>query len=109
MTVALKLTLFLSYVILLKFSLKLSGLKAYIPTCFQDAVCSPMRLLCVGLMPVAASPLTALRMCPRRISEDDPSYQPLLALGTAGGVVQIINIATTTVHRELAVHTHPVR
>lgn len=69
----------------------------------------PLRIVAVGLLPSLASPVTALRMCPPLTTRNWQKYQPLLAVGTAGGLVQVLNAATGTVDKELALHTCPVR
>jgi WD repeat-containing protein 11 len=69
----------------------------------------PLRLLVTGLLVSAASPLTVIRMCPPLTTRNWLHYKPIMAGGTASGLVQIYNMATGTVDKELAVHSSVVR
>ncbi|XP_067012842.2 WD repeat-containing protein 11 [Anabrus simplex] len=69
----------------------------------------PLRLLVTGMLTSAASPLTVIRMCPPLTTRNWQQYAPLMAGGTATGLVQVFNMATGTVDKELAVHSYPVR
>lgn len=52
---------------------------------------------------------TTIRMCPPVTTKNWIYYQPLVAVGNSGGAVQIFNIGTRQLHRELTVHTCPVK
>ena len=68
-----------------------------------------MRLLVTGMLMGAASPLTVVRMCPPLTTRNWQQYAPLMAAGTTTGLVQIFNMATGTVDKELSVHSYTVR
>lgn len=70
---------------------------------------SPLRLLVMGMLTGAASPLTVIRMCPPLTTRNWQQYTPLMAAGTTTGLIQIINMATGTVDKELTVHSYTVR
>lgn len=67
----------------------------------------------MGLLHSITSPLTAVKMCPLspcKIKQISLNLQgPLLAVGTSNGLVQIINVATGTVEKEVAVSSYPIR
>ncbi|KAJ4431502.1 hypothetical protein ANN_20100 [Periplaneta americana] len=69
----------------------------------------PLRLLVTGMLTGAASPLTVIRMCPPLTTRNWQQYAPLMAAGTTTGLVQIFNMATGTVDKELTVHSYTVR
>lgn len=69
----------------------------------------PLRLLVMGMLTGAASPLTVIRMCPPLTTRNWQQYTPLMAAGTTTGLVQIINMATGTVDKELSIHSYTVR
>lgn len=73
----------------------------------------PVRLLLMGMLPSITSPLTAVRMgpLPQCLNKQKPHslFGPLLAAGTSNGLVQIINVATGTVEKEIAVSSYPIR
>nr|CAD7432286.1 unnamed protein product [Timema monikensis] len=68
-----------------------------------------LRLLVTGLLSGAVSPLTVVRMCPPLTTRNWQKYTPLLAAGTTEGIIQVYNMATGTVDKELIVHTCTVR
>ncbi|XP_034244567.1 WD repeat-containing protein 11-like [Thrips palmi] len=84
-----------------------------VPPLNSDAVVGPVRLLLMGLLHSITSPLTAVKMCPLspcKIKQISLNLQgPLLAAGTSNGLVQIINVATGTVEKEVAVSSYPIR
>ncbi|PSN34557.1 WD repeat-containing protein 11 [Blattella germanica] len=69
----------------------------------------PLRLLVTGILTGAASPLTVVRMCPPLTTRNWQQYAPLMAAGTTTGLIQIFNMATGTVDKELTVHSYTVR
>ncbi|GLH00339.1 Uncharacterized protein GBIM_06748 [Gryllus bimaculatus] len=75
----------------------------------SSAPLPPLRLLVTGLLTSAASLLTVVRMCPPLTTRNWQQYTPLMAGGTASGLIQVFNMATGAVDKELAVHAYPVR
>ncbi|KAJ9582833.1 hypothetical protein L9F63_022829, partial [Diploptera punctata] len=71
--------------------------------------CGGMRMLVTGMLTGAASPLTVIRMCPPLTTRNWQQYAPLMAAGTTSGLVQIFNMATGAVDKELTVHSYTVR
>jgi hypothetical protein len=63
----------------------------------------------MGMLTGAASPLTVIRMCPPLTTRNWQQYTPLMAAGTTTGLIQIINMATGTVDKELSIHSYTVR
>lgn len=80
-------------------------------TFLQDVTIQPpgLRLLVMGVLPNVAAPITALKMCPAITTRNWHQYTPLLAGGTTGGLVQIFNIASGCIEKELIVHSYTVR
>lgn len=68
-----------------------------------------LRLLVMGVLPSVAAPITALRMCPAITTRNWQQYSPLLAGGTTGGLIQVYNIASGSIEKELIVHSYTVR
>lgn len=68
-----------------------------------------LRLLVTGVLPSVAAPLTTIRMCPAITTRNWQQYSPLLAGGTTGGLIQIFNVATGNIEKELIVHSYTVR
>ena len=58
-----------------------------------------------GLIP---SP-TSLRMCPPLTTKNIAYYRALVAVGGANGVVQVFDLTTQQLYKEITVHTCPVR
>eukprot|EP00092_Neocalanus_flemingeri_P029430 GFUD01031956.1.p1 GENE.GFUD01031956.1~~GFUD01031956.1.p1 ORF type:complete len:979 (+),score=386.47 GFUD01031956.1:514-3450(+) len=54
------------------------------------------------------SPSKAVRMCPPLTTKNWAAYRPLLAVGTVTGHLQVVNVSTGLVEREVAVHSAPV-
>ena len=57
---------------------------------------------------LSSSP-TTVRMCPPLTTKNWSFYKPLVAVGNGGGGLQIYNLATRQLCREITVHTCPVR
>jgi len=68
---------------------------------------SSMRLTVSAILS-SLSPSKAVRMCPPLTTKNWGEYRPLLAVGTVTGHVQILNVSTGLVEREVAVHSAPV-
>lgn len=67
------------------------------------------KLFIAGFLPSVAAPLSTLRMCPAITTRNWQSYTPLLAGGSVGGLVQIFNVATGEIEKELIIHSYTVR
>ena len=48
-----------------------------------------------------------IKMCPPLTTKNLASYRPLMAVGTVSGNVQVVNVSTGMVEREVAVHSSP--
>ncbi|KAK2143923.1 hypothetical protein LSH36_799g00015 [Paralvinella palmiformis] len=57
---------------------------------------------------VAAPPLI-IRMCPPLTTKNWAVYEPLLAVGTSSGVIQVYNISSGLLVKELSIHMTSVR
>lgn len=57
----------------------------------------------------AKSSPTTMRMCPPATLRNWKFHKPLLAVGNVSGLVQIFNLATGQLFRELCVHSYAVR
>lgn len=66
-------------------------------------------MLVTGLLPSVAAPLTTIRMCPAITTRNWQQYSPLLAGGTTGGLIQVYNLATGNIEKELVIHSYTVR
>ena len=53
--------------------------------------------------------LSCVRMCPALTTKNWNTYRPLLALGTQAGHLQVVNVSTGCLERDIAVHSAPVR
>ena len=53
--------------------------------------------------------VTCSKMCPPLTTKNLASYRPLLAVGTVSGHLQIVNVSTGLIEREMAVHSAPVQ
>lgn len=84
-----------------------------VPPLNSDAVVGPVRLLLMGLLHSITSPLTAVRMSHSTLSgkngKNHSLQGPLLAVGTSNGLVQIVNVATGTIEKEVAISSYPIR
>ncbi|XP_005089399.1 WD repeat-containing protein 11 [Aplysia californica] len=68
-----------------------------------------LKFLLNGLLSGIAAHVTVLRMCPPLTNKNIDIYQPLMALGTHSGTVQIVNASSGQVDREYSLHSSPVR
>ncbi|GFR86903.1 WD repeat-containing protein 11 [Elysia marginata] len=68
-----------------------------------------LKFLLTGLINGISNHVTVLKMCPPLTNKNMDVYQPLLALGTHSGVVQIVNVASGQIEREYSIHSSPVR
>ncbi len=57
---------------------------------------------------LANNPLT-IRMCPPITNKNWKHYKYLVAIGNSGGGVQIFDLGTRQLHRDMIVHTCPVK
>jgi len=64
--------------------------------------------LTVSAILSSLSPSKAVRMCPPLTTKNWAEYRPLLAVGTMTGHVQVVNVSTGVIEREVAVHSSPV-
>ncbi|XP_035227058.1 WD repeat-containing protein 11-like isoform X2 [Stegodyphus dumicola] len=62
-----------------------------------------------GNLSVLAAPPHVIRMCPPVTFRNWAVYKPFMAVGNAGGSIQVINMATGVIEKEYALHTSPVR
>ncbi|KAK3585480.1 hypothetical protein CHS0354_003328 [Potamilus streckersoni] len=62
-----------------------------------------------GLLSGLVSPITVIRMCPALTTKNWKKYQPLLAVGSQSGTVQVVNVASGQIVREYNLHSFPVR
>lgn len=67
----------------------------------------------MGLLHSITSPLTAIKMeVPSHRKDKQKNLSllgPLLAVGTSNGLVQIIDVSTGTIEKEVAVSSYPIR
>lgn len=68
-----------------------------------------LKFVITGLLNGVVSPVTCLRMCPPLTTKNWSVYEPLIAVGSSTGVVQIINISSGLIVKEYSVHTGTVR
>ncbi|XP_054721445.1 WD repeat-containing protein 11-like [Uloborus diversus] len=68
-----------------------------------------LNIFVTGLLSALASPPHVIRMCPPVTFRNWNVYKPYMAIGNAGGSIQIINMATGVITKEFALHTSPVR
>lgn len=68
-----------------------------------------LRLVMTGLLNGLISPITVIRMCPPLTTKNFSLYEPLLAVGSQIGSVQIVNVSSGQIEKEYSLHTGPVR
>ncbi|XP_065339644.1 WD repeat-containing protein 11-like [Cloeon dipterum] len=68
-----------------------------------------LKLQITGLLHSISGSLQAIRMCPALTTRNWQEYQPIMAGGTESGCVQIYNMATGILEKELVIHSYPVR
>ncbi|KAK3729030.1 hypothetical protein RRG08_005403 [Elysia crispata] len=68
-----------------------------------------LKFLLTGLINGISNHVTVLKMCPPLTNKNMDVYQPLMALGTHSGIVQIVNVASGQIEREYSIHSSPVR
>ncbi|KAL4232352.1 WD repeat-containing protein 11 [Mactra antiquata] len=68
-----------------------------------------LRFLMTGLLNGINANISVIRMCPALTTKNWNIYEPLLAVGSQLGTVQIINVGTGQIDREYSVHTGVVR
>ncbi|GAB6023246.1 WD repeat-containing protein 11 [Chamberlinius hualienensis] len=67
------------------------------------------RFILVGVLHNASAPPLVIRMCPPLTTKNWHIYQPWMAAGATTGVIQVFDMAAGMLHKELSVHTYPVR
>ncbi|XP_078310578.1 WD repeat-containing protein 11-like [Crassostrea virginica] len=68
-----------------------------------------LKFVMTGLLNGMVSPITCLRMCPPLTTKNWSVYEPLIAVGSSTGLVQIVNISSGLIVKEYSVHTGTVR
>ncbi|XP_071090050.1 WD repeat-containing protein 11-like isoform X1 [Haliotis cracherodii] len=68
-----------------------------------------LKFILTGLLNGIAAHVTTIRMCPPLTNKNWNVYEPLLALGTFSGAVQIVNVASGQLDREYSLHSSMVR
>ena len=68
-----------------------------------------LKFVLVGLLSSLHPGSLVIRMCPPLTTRNFDHYQPLLAVGSSGGSVQIFNLSGGQLFKELSVHSSPVR
>ncbi|XP_064605109.1 WD repeat-containing protein 11-like [Liolophura sinensis] len=68
-----------------------------------------MKLLLTGLISGVMGHVSVLRMCPPMTTKNWSYFQPLLALGTQTGYIQIYNLSSGQLVKEYSVHTSIIR
>ena len=68
-----------------------------------------LKFLMTGLLNGINSAITVVRMCPPLTTKNWNMYEPLLAVGSQQGSVQIVNVGNGQIEREYSVHTSSVK
>lgn len=68
-----------------------------------------LKFLMTGLLNGISSHITLVRMCPPLTNKNWDIYEPILALGTYSGAVQLANAASGQIEKEYSLHTSTVR
>lgn len=68
-----------------------------------------LRLITAGLLEALASAPHLSRMCPPVTFGNWSTYRPLLAVGSGAGSVQVFDLSSGTLEKELNLHATPVR
>jgi WD repeat-containing protein 11 len=68
-----------------------------------------LKLQVTGLLHGISGSLQSIRMCPALTTRNWQEYEPLMAGGTESGCVQVYNMATGIMEKELVIHSYPVR
>eukprot|EP00117_Sycon_ciliatum_P023491 scpid39681/ scgid1226/ WD repeat-containing protein 11; Bromodomain and WD repeat-containing protein 2; WD repeat-containing protein 15 len=74
-----------------------------------NATPSKLQFVLTGLTQSVMLNATCMRMCPPLTSKNFSNYEPLCAVGSASGIVQVFNLSTGQLVRQYAVHTFPVK
>ena len=69
---------------------------------------SPVMMLAHIYCGLSSTP-TVIKMCPPLTTKNWSFYKPLVAVGNGTGGVQIVNLSTRQLYREITVHTCSVR
>ncbi|XP_064630114.1 WD repeat-containing protein 11-like isoform X2 [Lineus longissimus] len=68
-----------------------------------------LKFVLTGMLNGVAAPPHVLRMCPPLTTKNWNIYQPLLAVGTTSGIIQVFNLSSGQLWREYSIHTCQVR
>lgn len=68
-----------------------------------------LKFLMTGLLNGINASITVVKMCPPLTTKNWNIYEPLLAVGSQQGSVQILNVGNGQIEREYSVHTSAVR
>ncbi|OWF51700.1 WD repeat-containing protein 11-like isoform X2 [Mizuhopecten yessoensis] len=68
-----------------------------------------LKFVMTGLMSGVSTPITVIKMCPPLTTKNWSVYQPLLAMGSNNGTIQILHVSSGQIEREYSVHAGPVR
>ncbi|KAK7110591.1 WD repeat-containing protein 11-like [Littorina saxatilis] len=68
-----------------------------------------LKFLMTGLLNGISSHITVVRMCPPLTNKNWDVYEPVLALGTYSGSVQLANVASGQIEKEYSLHSSTVR
>ena len=68
-----------------------------------------LKFLMTGLLNGLNAPITCIRMCPPLTTKNLKEYNPLLAVGSQIGKIQIIHLGSGHIDREYSLHTSVVR
>ncbi len=87
-------------------SLLSSTLPSPFPGCTSTYGLLSLKLVLTGLWSgIMGGVPTAVRMCPPLTTKNWAYYTPLLAVGTSGGSIFVINLSTRALVKEFAVHS----
>ncbi|KAK8771560.1 hypothetical protein V5799_025192 [Amblyomma americanum] len=78
-------------------------------TLIGDSRAGSLRLITAGLLEALAPGPHLSRMCPPVTFGNWSTYRPLLAVGSTTGSVQVFDLSSGTLERELNLHATPVR
>lgn len=68
-----------------------------------------LQFLLVGYLNGLTPSPHVIRMCPPVTFRNWSVYKPLMAVGSGGGILQIVNMATGAIESEFSIHTAPIR
>ncbi|XP_070541595.1 WD repeat-containing protein 11-like isoform X2 [Ptychodera flava] len=68
-----------------------------------------LKFVLVGLLNGVTAPPLVIRMCPPLTTKNFHQYQPLVALGSSSGLVQVYNLSSGLLWREYNIHLSHIR